>query len=137
MKKRLAARSNSRRASSDDSGFTMVEMVVAIPIVLLVLGLVFTSIGVTAGLMGQVTKGAGSARVGSSLTDQLSAARNCAEAGTVITAASASTYSEKFAVSFPTPYSCVDGKPWSISFEIKDKAKGKSYYAKKITLVSA
>jgi len=124
-----------RSVSSDESGFTLIEMVIAIPIVLLLLGLVFTSIGVTVGLMGQVTQGAGAARVASSAMDQLSAARNCAELRSVATTLTGSNYNERYLLSVPA-FTCTDNAPVTLSFEVKDRQKNDTYYSKTITLTA-
>jgi type II secretory pathway pseudopilin PulG len=133
MKSDRSTRRKRSRASEDESGFTLVEMVVAIPVTLLILGLLFTSVGVTVGLMGQVTKGAGSARVASSVMDQLSAARNCTDIRAVTSTLTATNYNERYAVSIPS-FSCTDNSPVTLSFDVKDREKNATYYSKTVTL---
>lgn len=137
MKANLLRRSK-RRSSVDESGFTLVEMVVAIPVVLLVLGIVFSSIGVTIGLMAQVTEGAGASRIANNAMDQLSAARNCAEISAVVNTLSAANYDSSYLLSFPsfTSTTCKANLAFPVSFDVKDRSSNTTYYSETVTLLA-
>jgi len=139
MKAHSSARKMRKLTSEDEAGFTMIEMVIAIPIVFLVLGMVFSSVGVTIGLMGEVTKGAGASRVASATVDRIAAARNCAEVKTIVTTVTASNYDSNYQLSFPgfLTNTCVPNGSFPLTIDVKDKEKGKSYYSKALTMVVA
>lgn len=135
MKSKLKAKRKLKRSSADEAGFTIVEMVVAIPVTFLILGLVFASIGVTVGLMGQVTSGAGAARLASQVQDELSAARNCAQVSSIISKRTTVAADDKFLVSFGT-YVCVEGKSFPLEISVKQPNDDRTYFSKKLTLMA-
>jgi len=135
MRPHSSVRKRRKPTSEDEAGFTVVEMVIAIPIVFLVLGLVLTSVGVTVGLMGDITKSAGASRVASATVDKLGAARNCVEVRSIITSASASTYDSKYQLSFGS-YTCSANSSFPLTINVKDKVKSKLYYTKSLTLAA-
>lgn len=79
MKLVRSIRERLRSSRSDESGFTLVEMVIAIPLTTLILGLVFLSIGVAVNLQKDVTLQSGSSRVANTLSDKLDGSRNCTD----------------------------------------------------------
>lgn len=133
MDDRHASRRKARAsAASDESGMTMVEMVIAIPIVFLILGLVFSTIGVTIGLMGQVTESAAAARSATSAMDQLSEARNCAEVAAIVSSKQIPEADSKTVLSFD--YECSEIGQFPMSIEVRNVETDKLYYSKALTL---
>lgn len=132
MEPNLSARRKRKLNSADESGFTMIEMVVAIPIVFLILGLVFTSVGITVSLMGQVSKNAGAAKVANTAVDRLSAARNCAEVQSVVNAMKSTTYNDDYI--FSLSGTCTESTYFPLSLELKSIEDNRVYYSKTMTL---
>ncbi len=133
MTQMLSAWKRRRASAADESGFTLIEIVVAIPIVFLVLGLVFSSVGVSLGLMGQVTKSAGAARTAIAVVDELDSARSCAEIGYIVDRVTAASANEKYAVSF-AKYSCTD--PLKLELTVKEAESNRVYFSKSMTLAA-
>ena len=135
MTQMLSAWKRRRASAADESGFTLIEIVVAIPIVFLVLGLVFSSVGVSLGLMGQVTKSAGAARTAIAVVDELDSARSCAEVRSIVNRATAANAHEKYAVSF-SEYSCTDRTPFKLELTVKEAESNRVYFSKSMTLAA-
>ena len=135
MTQMLSAWKRRRASAADESGFTLIEIVIAIPIVFLVLGLVLSSVGVTLGLMGQVTKSAGAARTATAVVDELDSARSCAEIRYIVNRATAANADEKYAVSF-SEYSCAPRVPFRLDLEVKEAAGSRVYFSKSMTLAA-
>lgn len=135
MTQMLSAWKRRRASAADEAGFTLIEIVIAIPIVFLVLGLVLSSVGVTLGLMGQVTKSAGAARTATAVVDELDSARSCAEIGYIVNRATAANADEKYAVSF-AEYSCTDRIPFELELTVKEAESNRVYFSKNMTLAA-
>ncbi len=123
-----------QRSSSED-GFTLVEMVIAIPISILMLGLVFSTIGVAVGLLGQVQATAAASRVVNSTMDQLANPRTCAEIDRIVAQRKAANATEAYEMSFSS-YSCEKSKRFPVIIEVKDKETGKLYFSQMVNLVA-
>lgn len=138
MTQMLSAWKRRRASAAEESGFTLIEIVVAIPIVFLVLGLVLSSVGVTLGLMGQVTKSAGAARTATAVVDELDSARSCAEVHSIVNRATAANADEKYAVSF-SGYkynSCTDRTPFELELTVKEAESNRVYFSRTMTLAA-
>lgn len=124
-----------RSSQSDESGMTLVEMVIAIPITFLILGLVLATVGVIVGLMGQVTESAGAARAGTSAIEELATARSCAELNMIATNQEATDAEDRFQLSYD--YLCMpDKSSFPVNIEVRDIESDKLYYSKTITLAA-
>lgn len=135
MTQMLSAWKRRRASAADESGFTLIEIVIAIPIVFLVLGLVLSSVGVTLGLMGQVTKSAGAAHAAVSVVDELDSARSCGEIRSIIDRAKVTAPDDSYAVSF-SEYSCAPRVPFRLDLEVKEAAGSRVYFSKSMTLAA-
>lgn len=136
MTQMLSAWKRRRASAAEESGFTLIEIVVAIPIVFLVLGLVLSSVGVTLGLMGQVTKSAGAARIATAVVDELDSARSCAEVRYIVNRATAANADEKYAVSFSGYSSCTDRTPFELELTVKEAESNRVYFSRTMTLAA-
>lgn len=135
MRSHLIARKRRAASAASEGGFTMVEMVIAIPVVFLVLGLVLSSVGITIGLMGQVASSAGAARVANSVMDELNSVRSCPELSRVLSELTASSGNENFAVSF-SGYSCSEEMGFPLTVEVREVDSAKLKYSKTLTLAA-
>lgn len=129
---------NSRRQrfknlSEDESGSTLVETVVSIPLIALLFGLILASVGVSIVLMGQVTAGAGAARTASHVMDELSTANNCVEVD-AITADYSDPSNRKYITNFDS-YTCVDGESFPIALEVEKSEGSRVFYSKTLTIM--
>ena len=123
-----------RWRSRGEEGFTLIEMVVAIPIAFLILGLVVASAGVTVSLMGQVTNSAGAAKAATVAMDQLSEARNCAEVKYIADRQSVPAADSKFKLNFT--YTCSKGTSFPLTVDVKENGGDKVLFTKKLTLAA-
>ena len=135
MTQKLSAWKRRRALAADESGFTIIEIVIAIPIVFLVLGLVLSSVGVTLGLMGQVTKSAGAARTATAVVDELDSARSCAEIKYIINQAKAADPDSNYTVSF-SEYSCTPRVPFPLKLDVREADGTRVYFSKSMTLAA-
>lgn len=122
-----------RLQSRDEAGFTLIEMVIAIPLTMLYLGVILTTVGVTNALLAQINASAGAVRVASSTVDELSQSNSCAELSMAM-AQIASDNADKFSVVFGD-FSCERGTSFSVELTISSKdGAGNPYYSNWITL---
>lgn len=138
MKHFRSMRDRLRASRSEEGGFTMVELIVAIPLTILLLGTVMSTIGVAVGLQSQVTTKVTASREANSFIDQMNTARNCPELNSIIKARLADT-TNKYTVtlgSYNTASSCVNGKPVTFPFVLKTASDNHIYYSRTITLVA-
>jgi len=126
-----------KASRSEESGFTMIELVVSIPITILIFGTVFATIGTAILLQTQVTEQVVASRTGRDLVDQLSATRNCTELNSLLAAKAADT-STDFAVSFGnyTYSSCVNGKTVIVPVILKGRDDNRVYYNQTLNLAA-
>lgn len=126
----LKARLRSSRA--EDSGFTMIELVVAIPLSIILLGTVLSTIGFTIALQRDVSMQIGADRVSTAISDKADYVRNCVDLKVALRDAVAAANPDYTAT---TSYSgCVDGKPTNVSITVKDSATGKLYDTRNIVV---
>lgn len=124
----LMARLRSRRG--DESGFTMIEMVVAIPLSIILLGTILSTIGFTIALQRDVSMQIGADRVATQISDQADYARNCVDLKVTLRNAVAAANSD---YDVTTSYSsCTDGKTASVAMTIKDATTNKLYDSRTI-----
>lgn len=123
------------RHSSSEDGFTLVEMVIAIPITVLMLGLVFASIGIAVGLMGQVQSSAGASRALNSTMDDLSTAKTCPEIDRMVNQRISTNATQEFEMNFSS-YSCLKGKSFPLTIDVKEKGTGKLYLSQTVSLAA-
>lgn len=122
-----------RLQSRDEAGFTLIEMVIAIPLTMLYLGVILTTIGVTNSLLAQINASAGAVRVASSAVDELSESASCAELSMAM-GQIASNNADRFAVEFGE-FSCERGTSFPVELTISsNNGAGTPYYSNKITL---
>lgn len=135
MIQKFSAWKRRKAATADESGFTLIEIVIAIPIVFLVLGLVLSSAGVTLGLMAQVTKSSGAARTATAIVDELDSARSCAEVSYIIGSHSTVAPEAKYAVDFGQ-YTCQERLPFTLKIDVRESEGTRVYFSKSITLAA-
>lgn len=137
MKFVRSLRDRLKSSRSEESGFTMLELVVSIPITILIFGTVFATIGSAILLQAQVTNQVVASREADNFVDSISAARNCPELNYLLTTKANDT-SGQFAFSFGSyAYSsCVNGKPVKVPVLMKSRTDGKTYYNQTLNLVA-
>jgi len=126
-----------KASRSEESGFSMLELVVSIPITILIFGTVFATIGSAILLQTQVTNQVVASQEANNFVDSVSAARNCPELNAILTAKANDT-SGQFIFSFGSyAYSsCVNGKPVKVPVLMKGSSDGKIYYNQNLNLVA-
>lgn len=125
MKFFRSLRDRLKSSHTDESGFTLVEMVVAIPVVTLILGLVFSSIGVAVLLQKDVTLQSGSSRVANTISDKIDRSRNCVDLRVAVRNA-LSEVDSKF-VATVGGYTCNPGKVNKLSLTVQAAGSAKIY----------
>lgn len=138
MKYLRSLRDRLRVARAEENGFTMVELVIAIPVTILLLGTVMVSIGVAVGLQSQVTTKIAASREANNFIDQMNTARNCPELNYIIRTRLENTTS-KYIVSlgsYSLTSSCVNGKPVTVPFTLRTASDNHVYYNRTITLAA-
>jgi len=137
MKFAQSLRARLRAKRSDDSGFTMVELVIAIPISILILGTVFATIGTAIILQSQVTSRVSASRAGTTFVDQISEARSCPELNYILKNKAADATGQ-FSYNFGNyAYSdCVAGKSVLVPVKLIDRTDGLAYYNQTLTLAA-
>lgn len=127
-----SVRQRFKNLSKDQSGSTLVETVMSIPIVFLIFGMVLATTAVAIGLMSQVSSGAGAARVASQAMDDLSKAQNCVEVN-ALTADYDNPEDSDYSTTFSS-YSCLPGESFPLTLEVKKKDGSKVLYSKTVTM---
>lgn len=127
-----SVRQRFKKLSKDQSGSTLIETVISIPIVFLIFGMVLATTAVTIALMGQVTAGAGSARIANQAMDDLSKAQNCVEID-ALTADYSTPEDNDYTTAFSN-YDCIPGESFPINIEVKKANASKVLYSKTVTM---
>lgn len=118
--------------SRDEAGFTLIEMVIAIPLSMIYLVFILTTIGVTSSLLAQINSSIGAARVASSAIDELSQSNSCAELSLAM-AKIVSDNDDKFEVTF-SEFNCIRGTSFPVELNISSNSGGTTHYSNKLTL---
>lgn len=119
-----------RSSRTEDSGFTMIELVVAIPLSIILLGTILSTVGFTVALQRDVSMQIGADRVATAISDKADYARNCVDLKVTLRNAVAAANPDYTAT---TSYSgCADNKSTTVSITVKDSTTGKLYDSRSI-----